>query len=112
MRYRYLSDSHCHTDCSFDGHDSVMMLCDNAARQGLFSLTVTDHCECQDYWEKEYKKAILQSYFEARKAAAAFRSKLHVYAGIDWVSRCRTFLQRKTFCQCATLILCLQVFIM
>lgn len=83
MRYRYLSDSHCHTDCSFDGHDSVMMLCDNAARQGLFSLTVTDHCECQDYWTKEYKKAILQSYFEARKAAAAFQGKLHVYAGIE-----------------------------
>ncbi|WOC33287.1 MULTISPECIES: histidinol-phosphatase HisJ family protein [Caproicibacterium] len=83
MRYRYLSDSHCHTDCSFDGRDSAMMLCDSAVRQGLFSLTVTDHCECNEYWEKGYDRAMLQSYFEARKAAAAFRGRLHVRAGIE-----------------------------
>ncbi|MCH4239803.1 MAG: histidinol-phosphatase HisJ family protein [Oscillospiraceae bacterium] len=83
MRYRYMSDSHCHTDCSFDGHDSAMMLCDSAVRQGLYSLTVTDHCECQDYRTKGYRKAVLQSYFEARKAAAAFRGKLHVRAGVE-----------------------------
>lgn len=83
MRYRYMSDSHCHTDCSFDGQDSAMMLCDSAVRQGLFSLTVTDHCECNEYWDKGYNKVVLQSYFEARKAAAAFRGRLHVRAGIE-----------------------------
>lgn len=60
-----------------------MMLCDSAVRQGLFSLTVTDHCECNEYWDKGYNKVVLQSYFEARKAAAAFRGRLHVRAGIE-----------------------------
>lgn len=83
MRYRYTSDSHCHTDCSFDGHDSAMMLCDSAARQGLFSLTIADHCECNEYWTKEYDRVALQSYFEARRAQAAFRGRLHVRAGIE-----------------------------
>jgi histidinol-phosphatase (PHP family) len=60
-----------------------MMLCDSAVRQGLFSLTVTDHCECNEYWKKEYNKAALQSYFEARRAQAAFDGRLHVRAGIE-----------------------------
>ena len=83
MRYRYLSDNHCHTDCSFDGVDPAMMLCDSATRQGLFALTITDHCECHRYYDEGYNRAIRQSYFEARKAAAVFRGTLHVYAGIE-----------------------------
>ena len=83
MRYRYLSDNHCHTDCSFDGTDPAMMLCDSAARQGLYMLTITDHSECNEFYKENYGRAIRQSYFEARKAAAAFRGRLHVRAGIE-----------------------------
>lgn len=83
MRYRYLSDSHCHTDCSFDGTDPAMMMCDSAARQGLYAITITDHCECNEYYKDSYSRVVRQSYFEARKAAAAFRGRLHVRAGIE-----------------------------
>lgn len=87
MKYRYLSDCHCHTDCSFDGRDSAMMMCDSAARLGLFALTITDHCDLGDCYGYAGADSCLrvaqQSYFEARKAAAAFRGRLHVYAGME-----------------------------
>ena len=35
MRYHYISDSHVHSDCSFDGTDPVMMICERAAALGF-----------------------------------------------------------------------------
>ena len=83
MKYRYISDSHVHSDCSHDGNDPTMMMCENAARLGLYALTITDHCECNVYYAEAYDRSIRQSFFEARKAAAVFRDRLHVYAGIE-----------------------------
>ena len=45
MKYRYISDSHVHSDCSRDASDPTMMMCESAARLGLYALTMTDHCE-------------------------------------------------------------------
>ena len=83
MKYRYLSDCHVHTVCSSDASDSAVMMCESAARHGLFALTITDHCECQDYKKAGYDRLIRQSYFEARRAADVFRNRLKVYAGIE-----------------------------
>ncbi len=83
MRYKFVSDSHVHTDCSRDGVDPAMMICENAARLGLYSLTITDHCECNFYKSEGYDKSIRQSYFETRKAAATFLGRLRVYTGME-----------------------------
>jgi histidinol-phosphatase (PHP family) len=83
MKYRYLSDSHVHTDCSRDAADSAMMMGERAARLGLYSLTITDHCECNVYRSQGYDKSIRQSNFEARKAAASFAGRLHIYSGVE-----------------------------
>lgn len=83
MKYRYESDCHVHTDCSRDAVDPAMMMCESAARLGLYALTVTDHCECNVYLEEEYDKSVIQSYFEAKKASAVFSGRLHVYAGVE-----------------------------
>lgn len=83
MKYRYLSDCHVHTACSSDASDSAVMMCESAARHGLFALTITDHCECQDYKKAGYDRLIRQSYFEARRAADVFRNRLKVHAGIE-----------------------------
>ncbi len=83
MKYRYISDSHTHSDCSRDGDDPTMMMCESAARLGLYALTLTDHCECNTYVSEGYDRSIRQSYFEARKAAAVFHNRLHVYAGAE-----------------------------
>lgn len=83
MKYRYISDSHVHSDCSRDGADPTMMMCESAAQLGLYALTMTDHCECNAYYSEAYDRSIRQSFFEARKASAVFRERLHVYAGVE-----------------------------
>ena len=49
MRYHYISDSHVHSDCSFDGTDPVMMICERVAALGLYSIGVAEHCVCDSY---------------------------------------------------------------
>jgi histidinol-phosphatase (PHP family) len=83
MKYRYLSDCHVHSDCSPDANDPAIMLCERAEALGLYALTITDHCECNEYIAKGFDKSIHQSYFEARKAAAVFQGRLQVYAGME-----------------------------
>lgn len=83
MKFRYISDSHMHTDCSRDASHSAMMMCEGAVRLGLHSVTITDHCECNAYIKEGYDKSIRQSYFETRKAAAAFGDRLIVYSGVE-----------------------------
>lgn len=83
MKFRYISDCHVHTDCSRDAADSAMMMCESAARLNFYILTITDHCECNVYLEEGYDKSVRQSYFEARKAAAAFRGRLRVRCGTE-----------------------------
>ena len=83
MRYHYISDSHVHSDCSFDGTDPVMMICERAASLGLYSITITDHCECDIYHKEGFDRSIVQSFFETRKARAVFYGRLQVHAGIE-----------------------------
>lgn len=83
MNIQYLSDSHIHTDCSPDGADSAMMMCESAARLGFYAVTITDHCECNSYQTDGYDKSVRQSCYESRKAAAAFQGRLHVYSGVE-----------------------------
>ena len=83
MKYRYVADCHVHTDCSKDAVDPAMMMCESAARLGLYALTVTDHCECNVFLSEGYDKSVIQSYFEAKKAAAVFGGRLHVFAGVE-----------------------------
>nr|WP_319488313.1 histidinol-phosphatase HisJ family protein [uncultured Caproiciproducens sp.] len=83
MKYQYISDSHVHSDCSRDANDPTMMMCESACRLGLYSITMTDHCECNLYKTEDYDRSIRQSYFEARKAGAVFHSRLNVYAGVE-----------------------------
>ncbi len=83
MKYRYISDSHIHSDCSKDAKDSTMMMCESGAKLGFYSLTVTDHCECNVYKSEGYDRSVRQSYFEARKANAVFRSRVNIFAGVE-----------------------------
>ncbi len=83
MKFRYISDNHIHTDCSFDGKDPATMMCEKAVRLGFYAITITDHCECNEYIEKKFAESVRQSWFETRKAAAIFRDRLHVLSGVE-----------------------------
>ena len=79
----YISDCHTHTHCSPDASDSVSMMCQAAKSADLYAITITDHCECNLYWQDGYDQTIRQSYLETRQAAIAYTGKLRVLAGIE-----------------------------
>ena len=81
--YHFMSDSHTHSDCSFDGKDSVSLLCRQGAGRGLYSLTITDHCECHEYAQQGVGEAIRRSLACTAKAKVLYRDQLKVYAGIE-----------------------------
>ena len=83
MRYKFISDSHTHSERSFDGNDSVMMMCEQAANIGLYSLTVTDHCECNEYFEKNVSEDISRSVMDINRAKAAYHNRVKIYTGIE-----------------------------
>ncbi len=83
MPYRFLSDSHVHSDNSLDALDPIIKICETATNLNLFAITFTDHCECDTYYKKNYNKAISQSYFESKKARAIFQDSIHVFAGVE-----------------------------
>lgn len=93
MKYKFISDSHTHSENSFDGNDSVIMMCERAANLGLYSVTVTDHCECNEYYENEenvnYRKCIEDSIRDTAKARAMYISKVNIYTGIELGQPCQ-----------------------
>lgn len=83
MAFHNLVDMHVHSDNSFDGHHSAMLLCEHAERAGLRAMAVTDHCDCQFFDRDGLERSIKQSYFEAGKAQAVYRGRMLVLKGIE-----------------------------
>ena len=81
-------DTHAHSDNSPDSLHSIPFICENAAHRGLSVVTITDHCECNAYYEdkefhNDYQRSIRQSYFETVKAKVAFANRIRVLTGIE-----------------------------
>ena len=83
MAFSCICDCHIHTRCSFDGSDSAAMMCQAAERAGLYAITITDHCECNNYFKDGCYESVRSSYLEAHQAASSFHKRLRVYAGIE-----------------------------
>ena len=83
MKHKFISDSHTHSERSFDGNDGVMMMCEQAAGIGIYSLTITDHCECNEYYEKNVREDISRSVTDIYRARGMYHNRLKVYTGIE-----------------------------
>lgn len=83
MKYKFISDSHTHSENSFDGKDSVMMMAERAAQLGLYSLTITDHCDCDLYYEQKFRQDIEGSLRDIVRARAQYHDRLRLYTGIE-----------------------------
>ncbi len=83
MKYRHISDCHVHSNYSPDGADTVTMMCERAASLGLHAITITDHCECNEYVKSGYQDSIRASYLESKRASALFHPRIQVYSGIE-----------------------------
>lgn len=78
-----LFDGHLHTDCSFDGLDSITHLCERAVELGVMGITVADHYDCDsvDFYNSDLR--IRESFFETNLAQAQFTDNLKIYCGIE-----------------------------
>lgn len=83
MKYKFISDSHIHSKNSFDGKDSVIILAERAYNLGLYSITITDHCECHEYIDHDYHGDITHSVADVVKARALYNNRVRIYTGIE-----------------------------
>ena len=83
MKYKFISDSHIHSNNSFDGKDSVIMLADRACNLGLYSVTITDHCDCEGYYSNDLRESIEGSLRDTVKARGFYSNRLKIYTGLE-----------------------------
>ncbi len=83
MAYKNMMDMHTHTDNSFDGNCSVMLLCEQAVHKGLKTIAFTDHFDVDFYEEHNLAMRQVHAYFEISKAKEVFKEKLNVLLGIE-----------------------------
>lgn len=89
LKYKFVSDCHCHSSCSFDAVDSVDSMCKRAAELGLYALTITDHCEASGYADPDnsefgdFSKLIPQSVSEMKSAQKKYYGKVKLLRGIE-----------------------------
>lgn len=83
MAFKNIVDLHTHTDNSFDGHHSTMFMCETAYMKGIRALAFTDHLEMDAFFEKNFDRTAIQSFFETAKARSAFNGKLIVCVGAE-----------------------------
>ncbi|MGN0478422.1 MAG: histidinol-phosphatase HisJ family protein [Hominenteromicrobium sp.] len=83
-----ISDCHSHSDCSFDGTESMQAMCMRAEALGLLYYTVSDHCECDQYdgspqfGGRKYYDVVRRAYREMEENQARF-PKLRLLKGIE-----------------------------
>ncbi len=80
MLHSFASDCHCHSSCSPDGRHPAGAMLARAKELGLYAVTLTDHCECNEY-EKKYRERALRAWqaMDAVQAPAGLR----FYRGIE-----------------------------
>lgn len=83
MNYKNLIDMHIHTDNSPDGAHSTMLMAQSAQKAGIRVAAITDHCECNEYYSRQFNLSAKQAVFEAYKAKAAFAGEMVVLSGIE-----------------------------
>ena len=58
-------------------------MCEQAVKNNLRAITITDHCEIDKFFQQKYNSSIFHSFFECAKARSAFKGQLAVLIGIE-----------------------------
>ena len=82
MKYKNIFDSHTHSDNSFDGHHSCVLLCEGAINNGGKGIAITDHCDI-DTKGFDFRAFATNQYVESFMAKKSFEDKLDVLQGIE-----------------------------
>lgn len=93
-----LTDCHTHTHNSFDADkDTVKQRCEKAVELGLYAMAITDHCEANRFYPKEYynitensvnneynyKSAYENSVAETTELKEEYKNKFNLICGIE-----------------------------
>ena len=82
MSFSRRIDMHTHSDHSFDGNHSCMLLCEGAVDKKLSVIAITDHCEI-DSKDLDFRVFCTNQYFEVFKAKRFFEGQLLVLKGLE-----------------------------
>lgn len=88
MSFKYLVDSHTHSDHSVDGIDPVLKMSEQADILELEAITITDHCEIDEFFDAGARRAIIQSYYTAAKAKCVFATDTKILCGAEFGQPC------------------------
>lgn len=89
MDKRKISDSHTHSSNSVDADNTVDEMCQRALELGLYSLTITDHCESNIYDDPQhsefgdFSRRIPQSAEDIVQAQKKYEGRLRLYCGLE-----------------------------
>lgn len=81
--YANLFDSHTHSEHSPDGNHPVLALCQQAAENGLVGLAITDHLECNDFENDNYRQRIRRSVDNIHTAQIQLGSQIQISCGVE-----------------------------
>ncbi len=80
--YKNIIDMHTHSDNSFDGHHSCVLLCEGALDNGGRGIAITDHCDI-DAKDYDFRAFSINQYVQSYSAKKAFEGKLLVMQGLE-----------------------------
>ena len=82
MKYKNIIDMHTHSDNSFDGHHSCVLLCEGALDNAGRGIAITDHCDIDDK-KYDFRAFAINQYVQSFTAKKAFEGKLLVMQGLE-----------------------------
>lgn len=82
MKYENVMDMHTHSDNSFDGKQSCMLLCEKAVEKGAAGIAITDHCEIDSKTE-DFRALCTNQFVETFECKRYFEGRLLVLQGLE-----------------------------
>jgi histidinol-phosphatase (PHP family) len=82
MKYKNIIDMHTHSDNSFDGKHSCILLCEGVIQNGGCGIAITDHCDI-DTPDYDFRAFATNQYVQSYTAQKSFENQLTVLRGIE-----------------------------
>ncbi|MBQ7740750.1 MAG: histidinol-phosphatase HisJ family protein [Eubacterium sp.] len=82
MDFNNIYDLHTHSNNSFDGKHSCVLLCEHAIKNGAKGIAITDHLDIDDP-ELDIRHFTTNQYVDTFSVKKTFKNVLEVYQGIE-----------------------------
>jgi histidinol-phosphatase (PHP family) len=82
MKYKNIIDMHTHSDNSFDGNHSCILMCEGVVKNGGTGIAITDHCDI-DTPNYDFRAFATNQLVQVFTAKNAFKDSLMVMYGLE-----------------------------